>query len=127
MDGTPYTYRSNYYGRWDGRKRVPSFSRPWYITTRVRIRARNRYNKNTDSTDYGDDEYNANEPDNIRYPHTYINYPEAGTTAEPTGNNNNNNDEESDNNNNDDEENNTEYIEPVPLGNVEDMYSERNN
>ena len=50
--------------------------------------------KTIDSTDYGDDEYNADEPDNIRYPHNYINYPEAGTTAGSTGNNNNNNDEE---------------------------------
>ena len=84
-------------------------------------------NKNTDSTDYGDDKYNADESDNIPYPHNYINYPETGATAEPTGNDNNNNDEENDNKNNTDEVNNTEYIEPVPLGNVEDMYSETNN
>ena len=51
-------------------------------------------NKNTDSTDYGDNEYNTNEPDNIRYLHNYINYSEAGATTEPTGNDNNNNDEE---------------------------------
>ena len=71
--------------------------------------------KNNDSTEYSDDEFDAD------------NYPEAGATAEPTENNNSNINEENNNENNEDEENNTEYIEPVPLGNVEDMYSETNN
>ena len=71
--------------------------------------------QNTDSTEYSDDEFNAD------------NYPEAGATAEPTENNNSNINEEHNNENNENEENNTEYIEPVPLGNVEDMYSEKDN
>ena len=67
-----------------------------------------------DGTDYNDDE-----PDRILYPHDYIDYPEAGATAEPTGDEENiptgNNDEDT-NSENINNKHSNEFIEAVPLG-----------
>ena len=72
------------------------------------------HNPSPDGTDYNDDE-----PDIILYPHDYIDCPEAGTTAVPTGDEENiptgNNDEDT-NSENINNKHSNEFIEAVPLG-----------
>lgn len=70
--------------------------------------------------------YNDDEPDNILYPYDCIYYPEAGAIAESTSDEENiptdNNDDDIDSKNIS-SKNSNEYIEAVPLENIEDTYN----